>query len=177
MSFADFVLSILAHWGALMTGGAIIAFLGLWERWRSKPLSWALYKWIAVLFVLFAVFLAWNDEHSKVIALTKRDPIKQQLRMFYAEGEKLAEGPPSREQGAYKKYQADIRAWQAKVVKWLDEDMALGASSKFKEYRTHLPTGGYEGADQQEIWDRNYISALCANLDEMIKSDAWDKPQ
>ena len=106
-----------------------------------------------------------------------RDPIKHQLELFYAEGEKLSEGPPSREPDQYKKYQDAIRDWQSRVVAWMNENMSPAAAAKFTEYRPHMTAGYivYENTGPQETWDRNYVGYLCENLDAMIQSDAWDR--
>jgi len=70
-----------------------------------------------------------------------------------------------------------MKQWHDAVCDWLDKNMATGACYKFEDYKSHLTTfSNYQNADPQEQWDRNYIRALCLNLDEMIKSNAWDKP-
>jgi hypothetical protein len=176
MYFGTFIAALFNHWGALMTGGIIIAGIGLVEHWRGSPLPWVLSKWLAIIFVLIAAFLAWNDEHKTVVALTDRDEIKEQLRKFYAEGERLAQGPSSKDINVFNEYERQVKQWQEAVCDWLDKNMATSACYKFKDYKSHLPTfSTYQNADPQETWDRNYLHALCVNLDEMIKSNAWDK--
>jgi hypothetical protein len=114
-----------------------------------------------------------------VATTANRKAIKHQLELFYAEGEKLSEGPPSRASDQYKKYQDSIKDWQSRVVAWMNENISPAAAAKFTEYRPHIASGyiGYENTGPQETWDRNYVSYLCENLDAMIQSDAWDKSQ
>lgn len=107
-----------------------------------------------------------------------RSAIKQPLGLFYIEGQKLAnDGPRSREPEEYKKYQAALADWRAKVTRWLNENMSPTASSKFADWQDQFRSIGFQGAGQQEIWDRDYTFALTRNLDLMIQSDAWDKQQ
>jgi hypothetical protein len=118
-----------------------------------------------------------NIETKLGLRGTDRSAIRHQLELFYAEGEKLSEGPPSRAPGEYEKYQDAIRTWQAHVIAWMNVNMSPAASAKFTEYRPHMAAGYilYENTGLQETWDRNYVSYLCQNLDAMIQSDAWDK--
>jgi hypothetical protein len=55
-----------------VTGGIVTALLNAIEHKREKPLSWNFHRWVLLLFVLAACFLAWNDEHQKVIESTKQ---------------------------------------------------------------------------------------------------------
>ena len=114
-----------------------------------------------------------------VATAANRGATKHHLELFYAEGEKLSEGPPSRAADQYKKYQDNIRDWQARTVAWMNQNMSPAAAAKFTEYRPHMAAGyiTYENTGPQETWDRNYVSYLCENLDAMIQSDAWDKSQ
>jgi hypothetical protein len=151
----------------------------------GRKVSLALVISIVGTRLLFAPYWVWQDERDahlaaeeKIEALTNRELIKGQLLIFYEEGERLTnEGPGSREPEEYKKYQMETKQWADRVSQWMDENMARGASAKFKDYWPWLAKGypGYAGASSQEVWDRNYVSFLCDNLDEMIKQNAWDK--
>lgn len=107
-----------------------------------------------------------------------RAAIKQQLGTLYAEGIRLAnDGPPSREPEQYKKYQAALTDWRERVVRWLTENMTPAAAAKFWDYQDQFKSMGFQGANIQETWDRDFTFALARNLDLMIQHDTWDKPQ
>lgn len=73
-----FVLAVLSHWVALMSGvvSLVLTFL---LRTRRKDISDRWFWLIAVCFLLFASFLAWRDEHRSLIKTAEelaeeRDP-------------------------------------------------------------------------------------------------------
>lgn len=105
-----------------------------------------------------------------------RSLIQEQLRSFYNEGEEMARNGPSNDPEAVAKYHAASVEWQNKVTSWLNKNMSTDAANKFATWQTHYIDVWYENASRQVDWERNYISALCANLEEMIQSDKWDKP-
>lgn len=61
-----FVRSILRHWGAVVTGGAIIGGLGIYAAVRNLP-HWS-YFVIGGLGMVVASYGAWLDEHKKAEA-------------------------------------------------------------------------------------------------------------
>ena len=135
--------------------------------------------------LIVAPYWVWKDERegrieaeAKLAKLTNRNTTKQQLSVFYAEGQRLAEnGAPSHDEAGVEKYHLAIVEWRDRVSKWLDENMSQAASPHFRDYQKQyagwLP--GFQNTGPQETWDRNYVRWLCENLDGMILSDAWDK--
>jgi len=53
------------HWGSLLTNGAAIAAIGLWEHLARKAVSARLYGLIASLGVLISCYGAWADENIR----------------------------------------------------------------------------------------------------------------
>jgi hypothetical protein len=51
-----------------MTGGIVALVIGLWERWRGTQIVRRKYAWILAVILFVACFLAWKDEHAKVLA-------------------------------------------------------------------------------------------------------------
>ena len=66
-----FLRSLVSHWGVLMTGGIPIAILALWEHWTGQSISWGPFSIGALVFVLWAAYLAWKDQHGQWVALTR----------------------------------------------------------------------------------------------------------
>ncbi len=70
----DFVRAVLQQWAALVTGGVIVAVIGLYERASERPVAGRLF-WAGVIISLgAAVFLAWRKERLAVENLTSPVP-------------------------------------------------------------------------------------------------------
>jgi hypothetical protein len=67
-----FIWAILSHWGELSTGGIIVASVGVFERWRNRPIPWRLSVCLMAAFLLGAIFMAWQDEYRKNQGLAAR---------------------------------------------------------------------------------------------------------
>jgi hypothetical protein len=187
--FNDYLWALAGYGKWLVTGGPYLVenivkrVKPKWIAWLDGRISARLRNRVEIGIILIAIFiagfLAWRDEHigrlqaearsSANHQVHNRDAIKQQLQLFYAEGQKLAEGPPSKEPEQYQRYEDSIREWRPRVSIWMDEHMGPGASSKFRDYMPYYAAGlvGFQGSDPQETWDRNYVSYLCRNLDAM----------
>jgi hypothetical protein len=85
----DFVRAVLQQWAALVTGGVIVAVIGLYERASERPVAGRLF-WAGVIISLgAAVFLAWRKERLAVENLTSPVPD------FFYEGLGSRVTPPS----------------------------------------------------------------------------------
>jgi hypothetical protein len=60
-SVFQFLRAVIRHWGALVSGGAIIGFLGIWQG-TGHPVSPTVYWIVAIVGVFVACYLAWNEE-------------------------------------------------------------------------------------------------------------------
>jgi len=56
-----FLRAVIRHWGALVSGGAIIGFLGIWQG-TGHPVSPTVYWIVAIVGIFVACYLAWNEE-------------------------------------------------------------------------------------------------------------------
>jgi hypothetical protein len=65
-----YLLALADHWIQLLTGGAITGLLGLYERWKQKPVSiWFYFKGVLTVFFLLASFLAWQEQFKRANSL------------------------------------------------------------------------------------------------------------
>jgi hypothetical protein len=60
-SVFQFLRAVIRHWGALVSGGAIIGFLGIWQG-TGHPVSPTVYWIVAIVGIFIACYLAWNEE-------------------------------------------------------------------------------------------------------------------
>jgi hypothetical protein len=58
-----FIWAVLSIWQAYMTGGIVIALLGLYERLTKKTISLRTFIIGVIAFLLAAFFLAWRDQY------------------------------------------------------------------------------------------------------------------
>lgn len=59
----QFLRAVIRHWGALVSGGAIIGFLGVWQGVGHR-VSPTVYWIIAIVGIFVACYLAWNEERA-----------------------------------------------------------------------------------------------------------------
>jgi len=57
----QFIRAVVEHWGALVSGGAIIGFLGIWQG-TGHPVPPTVYWIVAIVGIFVASYLAWNEE-------------------------------------------------------------------------------------------------------------------
>ncbi len=75
-----FARAIFSHWLTLMSGGAIIVFVGIYERAASRNVSWSIYVALVCVLIVVASFLAWRDKHREFLARHREvDALKQEL--------------------------------------------------------------------------------------------------
>jgi hypothetical protein len=60
-SVFQFLRAVIRHWGALVSGGAIIGFLGIWQG-TGHPVSPTVYWIVAIVEIFVACYLTWNEE-------------------------------------------------------------------------------------------------------------------
>ena len=88
----QFILAVAEHGQYLLTGGVLIAALGLIERKRGRPVPWSAFKWIGMAALLVAFYMAWHDEHKLATKAAEVSTLRSQvvalirdLRTFQAE--------------------------------------------------------------------------------------------
>jgi hypothetical protein len=68
----EFLVAVLRQWAALVTGGLIVAVIGLYEHATGRQFAGRFF-WIAVIISLVvAFFLVWRKERLEVERLTRR---------------------------------------------------------------------------------------------------------
>ena len=83
----SFIAGVLNHWVELMSGGIITVVVALFERHKTKTVSWRWYIRLIVLFVFMACFLAWRDEH-KALGEAKKELNETKLTLEKVKNDK-----------------------------------------------------------------------------------------
>src|SRR5213080_1858943 len=68
----QFLWAVLTIWQAYMTGGIVIALLGIYERLMQKTVSIRTFLIGVLAFLLVALFLAWRDQLHRGNELSKQ---------------------------------------------------------------------------------------------------------
>lgn len=63
--FWNWCWAVLDHWQVLVTGGFITAILAMIQAKTGKDFPWSGTKWIFLVFLVAAFFLAWRDQYLK----------------------------------------------------------------------------------------------------------------
>lgn len=86
--FFAWVSSILDHWGALMTGGILMALVALLRDRFPKYVTWTRARRLAFAFLLFAIFQSWEQEYKSRLG-RERDLIASNTRVDYLSREAI----------------------------------------------------------------------------------------
>jgi hypothetical protein len=188
--FFSFLSAVASNWGTLVTGGALIGMLGVFERWRNRPLSWRAYRWIAAGAVFVACYFSWLAEHD-ARNVTERDlkaaqdkstdrqlsNIKLvQLQKFYGEAGPIIEAnlPKDISTEDFEKWVTTAQAWADTTANWIDENLGPAAVARFTD-RSGALTFSYSGAANPKHEAMiNGLTQLRKNLATIIESRAWD---
>ncbi len=68
-ALCGFFSALFNHWVALLTGGTIIAVLGMWEHQTGASVPWLVYASMALGLFVIACFLAFKDQFVRANAL------------------------------------------------------------------------------------------------------------
>ncbi len=68
----QFFIGIFYHWIPLVTGGLIMAALGVFEHRTGRSVPWSWYASILILFFLYSCFVTWRDEYRVRIKLVEQ---------------------------------------------------------------------------------------------------------
>jgi hypothetical protein len=66
-----FARAVIRHWGSIVTSGAIIGALEIWQSTGHFVPHWA-YWAVAAVGLVVAFYRAWLDEHQRVVSLKQR---------------------------------------------------------------------------------------------------------
>jgi hypothetical protein len=75
--FWIFICAVLDRWAVLVTGGMVTAVLAVLQAWLQKPISWRFYRWVFMVFVAAACFLAWREEYDRAQRLVEEKAVLQ----------------------------------------------------------------------------------------------------
>jgi len=59
----QFVKAVVDHWGSLLTGGALIAAIWLFEFYKGESMPWRFAVLIAALALVTSMFFAWRNQY------------------------------------------------------------------------------------------------------------------
>jgi hypothetical protein len=62
--FIEWVWAVVEHWQVFVTGGIIAAVLAILQA-RGQNVPWSVYRWLLILALFVALFLAWRDQYLK----------------------------------------------------------------------------------------------------------------
>jgi hypothetical protein len=86
----QFVSAVAEHWQAPLTGGFLIAVLALYERKKGRPLPWSAFKWIAMLALAVAFYLAWHDEYVIATNATETNSLRKRTKSLADDVERFS---------------------------------------------------------------------------------------
>jgi hypothetical protein len=181
----QYVLDLSDHWAAFMTGGAPVALLALWERWRNRNVSFRFYVAIFLGFGFAAAsFQTWRDEYKarviaeQTVAHSKQHAAeKAQLQKFYTDGGDLLNRniPKNINDEDFKKYGDECDAWLNRTVEWIAQNMGEAAKARFLDTASYVTWTSPRAVNQTH---GNIINALVnyrKNLQVLIvEFDAWN---
>jgi hypothetical protein len=67
-----FLWSVFGYWQAYMTGGIVMALLGLYERLVRKTISFRTFLVAVFAFLLVAFFMAWRDQYRQRLGMEEK---------------------------------------------------------------------------------------------------------
>lgn len=68
----EFMYAVISYWQAFVTGGFVMAVLFVYERLSGYELPGTFIPWGVVMFFLVSFFLAWREEHRKVLDIQEK---------------------------------------------------------------------------------------------------------
>jgi len=80
---SEFVIAVLRQWGVLVTGGFVVALIGVYEHWSGRPIAGRLF-WIAIILSLVVAFFSvWRKERlavERLDAIISRQQRRKEVR-------------------------------------------------------------------------------------------------
>jgi len=183
-SLPQYLLALVDHWAALMTGGILIAILALFERARGQAVSWRAYLLIAVVCFFVASFLAWKDEnaaklhaecllsHAQNAKEIRKRFVSQHLQSFLVRVTALRRHVDAAEFPAWIK---ENQTLGEEMFAWVKSNMGEGAAAKLIDMNGQTydfaPLGPVN-ADNLNIL--NGLNKIAGNLGTLQREPEWD---
>ena len=77
-----FLNAVNKHITLLLTGGALIAALGVTEHIAGYSLPWPIYSILLLILFMVACFMVWREEYDKYNNISER--VKPKLKLRYS---------------------------------------------------------------------------------------------
>jgi hypothetical protein len=180
---AVFAGDLLDNWAAFMTGGIPVALLAIWERWRSRNVSFRFYA-VVFLAVGFAAasFQTWRQERTAKIQAeefsshSRSTTTTQHLQKYYAEASQFqreALAVANRPEDEFRALEARTDAWSKDAGGWILQNMGEAA------YHRVIQTEGLRALNAEtndRVRLQLIMGAIRDNLANLLENSAWDKP-
>ena len=166
-----FICAVFRHWVSLMTGGAIVLALVLYERITGTEVALSIYWAIAAFTVLAATFMAWRDEHvgretvqKQLDDREKRRAIRLELANLMSEGQVLVQsfgslrGRPTEEQA---------QQWAERVEQYLRAALDESFVVRFRDQSSDDGLKRVGSPAESRRW--TFLRLRVANLDKFIR--------
>lgn len=79
-----YLLAVVRHWVTIVTGGIIVAVLGIWEHLSGRGVSNEYYACVVLIFIFYSCFSAWRDEFRAHKDLANKAKAKLSLQFHWS---------------------------------------------------------------------------------------------
>lgn len=150
-----FAWSVIRYWGALLTGGVIIALIGMWEHFNGEPIHWRVLVAVMALALLVSTFLAWREAYRAIGATF----LATHARALHATGDRCQAVREA----------INVFRYRAPFDGLTNEDVAFLATL-FGELQPRALSKAFQDADRRRSLDRLQDRAFMARYYERAKS-------
>jgi hypothetical protein len=165
----DFVVAVLRQWGALVTGGVVVAAIAVYEHISGRPIAGRPFLIAVIISLLVAFFLAWRKERLTVERLKNRGSkreVAEKLAEFLTDGEhwqRVCENPK------LEIFPGDqISLWSNKLDNYLTSKLGNAYAVRVKSANGILPlVAELAPGVQQDVWWE--IHVRCVRLNQFIE--------
>jgi hypothetical protein len=128
--------SILDHWGALATGGVLVALIQLLREKHPRYFNWSTARRVAAVFLTFAIFQSWQQEYRSRLGREKdlvmsNHVVDMQKQQFAFAAQKI-EGRCEAKEGVNETLQHQNRDQQSTINGCLSQAMKLLTPAELK---------------------------------------------
>jgi hypothetical protein len=177
----QFIWDLLDHWSAIITGGIPVALLAIWERWRSRSVSFRFYIAVFLGFGFAAAsFQTWRQEHfsriqaEQLMRHSRDAAITRQLQKYYAEASQFqreaAAFAVNGDEEQFNALKKKVDVWGKESGAWILQNMGEAAYHRVIQSDT-LPNVYTERTELILV-----TGAVRDNLGKLLENTAWDKP-
>ena len=139
----EFVVAVLRQWGVLVTGGFIVALIGLYEHATGRPIVGRLFWSTVIISLLVAFFLVWRKARLTVERLDamisrqqRRKEVRDHLSRLLKAKDKFVKILNDPNQTVML---GNIDQWEIETCKYLRENLSEADENLFMD-ETGVPT-------------------------------------